>query len=57
MRVKIYITTYDIEYNVQLNDFTEVVIKTKYTNPSMIARPEVKMRSQELITTIQNAPT
>ena len=40
--LKSYITTYDIEYNVQLNDFTEVVIKTKYTNPSMIARPEDK---------------
>ena len=37
-----YITTYNIEYTVQLNDFTEVVIKTKYTNPSMIARPEDK---------------
>ena len=40
--LKSYITTYDIEYTVQLNDFTEVVIKTKYTNPSMIARPEDK---------------
>ena len=40
--LKSYITTYDIEYNVQLNDFTEVVIKTKYTNPSMVARPEDK---------------
>ena len=40
--LKSYITTYEIEYNVQLNDFTEVVIKTKYTNPSMIARPEDK---------------
>ena len=40
--LKSYITTYDIEYNVQLNDFTEVVIKTNYTNPSMIARPEDK---------------
>ena len=39
--LKSYITTYDIEYNVQLNDFTEVVIK-KYTNPSMVARPEDK---------------
>ena len=37
-----YITTYNIEYTVQLNDFTEVVIKTNYTNPSMIARPEDK---------------
>ena len=37
-----YITTYDVEYTVQLNDFTEVVIKTKYTNPSMVARPEDK---------------
>ena len=35
--LKSYITTYDIEYTVQLNDFTEVVIKTNYTNPSMIA--------------------
>ena len=52
-----YITTYNIEYTVQLNDFTEVVIKTKYTNPSMIADQRIKMRSQELITTIQNAPT
>ena len=40
--LKSYITTYDIEYNVQLNDFTEVVIRTQYTNPSMIARPEDK---------------
>ena len=40
--LKSYITTYDIEYTVQLNDFTEVVIKTNYTNPSMIARPEDK---------------
>ena len=40
--LKSYITTYDIEYTVQLNDFTEDVIKTKYTNPSMIARPEDK---------------
>ena len=40
--LKSYITTYDVEYTVQLNDFTEVVIKTKYTNPSMIARPEDK---------------
>ena len=55
--LKSYITTYDVEYTVQLNDFTEVVIKTKYTNPSMVARPEDKERSQELITTIQNAPT
>ena len=37
-----YITTYDVEYTVQLNDITEVIIKTKYTNPSMIARPEDK---------------
>ena len=37
-----YITTYDIEYTVQLNDFTEVIIRTQYTNPSMIARPEDK---------------
>ena len=37
-----YITTYNIEYTVQLNDFTEVVIRTQYTNPSMIARPEDK---------------
>ena len=41
-KLKSYITTYDIEYTVQLNDFTEVVIKTKYTNPSMVARPEDK---------------
>ena len=40
--LKSNITTDEIEYNVQLNDFTEVVIKTKYTNPSMIARPEDK---------------
>ena len=40
--LKSYITTYDIEYIVQLNDFTEVVIRTQYTNPSMIARPEDK---------------
>ena len=40
--LKSYITTYDIEYTVQLNDFTEVVIRTQYTNPSMIARPEDK---------------
>ena len=37
-----YITTYDVQFTVQLNEFTEVVIKTKYTNPSMIARPEDK---------------
>ncbi len=37
-----YITTYNVEYTVQLNDITEVIIKTKYTNPSMIARPEDK---------------
>ena len=40
--LKSYITTYDIEYTVQLNDFTEVIIRTQYTNPSMIARPEDK---------------
>ena len=37
-----YITTYDVQFTVKLNEFTEVVIKTKYTNPSMIARPEDK---------------
>ena len=25
--LKSYITTYDIEYNVQLNDFTELLLK------------------------------
>ena len=37
-----YIATYDVEYTVQLNEFTEVIIRTQYTNPSMIARPEDK---------------
>ena len=27
-----YITTYDVEYTVQLNEFTEVIIRTQYTN-------------------------
>ena len=37
--LKSYITTYSVEYKVELNDFTSVIIHTKYTNPSMIARP------------------
>ena len=36
--LKSYVVNYDVEYKVKPNDFTEVVIKTKYTNPSLVAR-------------------
>ena len=36
--LKSYVVNYDVEYKVKPNDFTEVIIKTKYTNPSLVAR-------------------
>tara|TARA_E500000178_G_C17005753_1_gene748036 strand:- start:818 stop:1294 length:477 start_codon:yes stop_codon:yes gene_type:complete len=41
-KLKSYVTTYNVEFVVELNDFTEVKIITQYTNPNMISRPEDK---------------
>jgi len=39
-KLKSYVVNYDVEFVVELNDFTEVIIRTNYCNPSMICRPE-----------------
>ena len=38
-KLKSYVVNYDVEFVVELNDFTEVIIRIQYTNPSMICRP------------------
>lgn len=41
-KLKSYVVNYQIEYSVQVNDHTEVTIKTKRSNPHLICREEDK---------------
>ena len=41
-KLKSYVVNYQIEYSVQVNDYTEVTIKTKRSNPHLICREEDK---------------
>lgn len=41
-KLKSYVVNYQIEYSVQVNEHTEVTIKTKRSNPHLICREEDK---------------